>query len=92
MIDYFENQSVVLAIYEVEKEVIKKFRDVIGNTNPAKAVVGTIRYIFSRDSLDKAISENRPVENVIHCSDSVEEARREINVWKEYLEDITKII
>ena len=92
MIDYFTDKSVVLAVYEGKEGLINKCKEVVGNTDPAKATEGTIRYIFSRDSLEKAIAEERPVENVIHCSDSVKEAKREIDVWKEYLEDTTKII
>lgn len=84
MIEGFTGRQVVLALYEGE-EVITKFVKVIGDTDPSKASKDSIRGRFSNDSLEEAIAEGRMVRNVIHRSDSPEEVRREINVWKQYL-------
>lgn len=57
----------------------------IGSTDPSKAHPNTLRARYSRDSLESAIAEQRPLSNVIHRSDSQAEAEREIAVWTEYL-------
>ncbi|XP_053133143.1 nucleoside diphosphate kinase, mitochondrial isoform X2 [Hemicordylus capensis] len=51
--------------------VVKTSRAMVGETNPAEAKPGTIRGDFS-------IHVSR---NVVHASDSVETAQREISLW-----------
>jgi len=51
--------------------VISTARDMIGATNPLKAVPGTVRG-------DYAVDSGR---NLIHGSDSPESAKREISLW-----------
>ena len=80
----FIGKPVVLAVYKGEG-IIQKLIDVIGPTDPSKASEDTIRGKYSKDSLEKAIAEGRPVRNVVHRSDSVEEAERELRVWMDYL-------
>jgi nucleoside-diphosphate kinase len=84
MTDSFVGRSVILAVYEGEG-VIQRLMDIIGPTDPSKAPQDTVRGMYSDDSLEKAIAEQRPVKNVIHRSDSPEESAREIDVWKQYL-------
>lgn len=84
MCDSFVNRSIVLAVYQ-GRGIIQKFIKIIGPTDPSKAPKHTIRGKYSNDSLERSIAEKRPVENVIHRSDSIEEARREISVWEIYL-------
>jgi len=81
----FVGMPVIVAIYEGE-EVVQRFIDIIGPTDPSKAPEHTIRGKYGTDSLEVATNEQRPVKNVIHRSDSPEEATREISVWKRYLE------
>lgn len=71
--DFFNNLMIfmtsgpiVVAILQRENAV-EKLRQIVGNTNPAKAEVGTIRQMFA-DSLTR---------NSIHASDSDENARNE---------------
>ncbi len=85
MTQSFIGRPVVIAVYEGDG-VIGRLAVVIGPTDPAKAPANTIRGKYSNDSLDAAIKEGRPVKNVIHRSDSAEEAAREIEVWKQYLD------
>lgn len=59
-------------------EIVRKL---VGSTEPKSAAPGTIRGDFSIDSYDLADKEQRCVRNIIHASSSVEEARREIDVW-----------
>ncbi len=56
-------------------ELIKEVRKIVGATNPKDAVPGSIRS-------DYGLSIGR---NLIHASDSIESADRELNIWKEYL-------
>lgn len=51
--------------------IVKKFRDFIGHTNPKEALTGTIRSDYSCDIL----------QNSIHGSDSIESAKKEISFF-----------
>lgn len=53
----------------------------VGTTEPSTSDVGTIRGDFTVDSYSHSSYENRAVRNLIHCSESPEEAEREIKVW-----------
>ncbi len=56
-------------------------RKLTGTTEPATADVGTIRGDFTLDSYGHSSYENRAVRNLIHCSETPEEAEEEIKVW-----------
>ena len=84
LIKQIAGQRIVLAVY-IEEDIIQKVRDVIGATDPIKASSGTIRRDFSSDSLEKAIAEDRAVNNVVHASDSRKSAEYEIETWNRYL-------
>jgi len=85
MTDSFVGRPVVLAVYEGEN-IIRRFMDIIGPTDPSKAPPYTIRGKYSNDSLEIALSEKRPVRNVAHRSDSSPEFARESYVWRDYLD------
>ena len=53
----------------------------VGSTEPATSDVGTIRGDYTLDSYGHASYENRGVRNLVHCSESSEEAEREIAIW-----------
>ena len=53
----------------------------VGSTEPLTADVGTIRGDFTVDSYGHSTYENRAVRNLIHCSESPEEAERELEIW-----------
>ncbi len=57
--------------------IVKNFRAMAGVTNPSEAAPGTIRGDYGRDWEDGA------VRNIVHSSDSVENAEREISIWFE---------
>ncbi len=84
LVDSFVGKPVVIAVYQGE-QAIQRVMDACGHTDPARASSDTIRGKYSIDSLEQAITEQRPVRNVIHRSDSMAEAEREIEVWKVYL-------
>lgn len=56
-------------------------RKMVGATIPALAEMGTIRADFSVDSAASANREKRSVHNIIHASETVEEAKHEIEHW-----------
>lgn len=58
--------------------VIKK---IVGTTESATSPVGTIRGDLSNDSYELCALTGRAVRNLVHCSDSVAEAEREIALW-----------
>ncbi len=58
--------------------IIKK---IVGGTEPLTSDVGTIRGDLTMDSYQIANIDGRAVRNLIHCSDQVEEATREMNIW-----------
>jgi nucleoside-diphosphate kinase len=53
----------------------------VGGTEPTTSDVGTIRGDLTLDSYELSNLDSRAVRNLIHCSDSPEEAQREIKLW-----------
>jgi nucleoside-diphosphate kinase len=73
-------------VYEISKDsndVIHEVRDLIGATDPSKALPNSIRGKFGMDSIDNAVSQKRMVNNLIHASDSKESVERELKLWFE---------
>ncbi|MEI6379058.1 MAG: nucleoside-diphosphate kinase [Candidatus Falkowbacteria bacterium] len=58
--------------------IVKK---IVGGTEPLTSDVGTIRGDYTIDSYDLANLDGRCVRNLIHCSDMVDEAEREMKIW-----------
>lgn len=57
-------------------DAVKTWRKTMGVTNPAEAELGTIRADFAQGP-----DENGDMRNMVHGSDSVEAAKREIEIW-----------
>ncbi|KAF5732861.1 nucleoside diphosphate kinase 1-like [Tripterygium wilfordii] len=70
LVEYIISGPVVAMVWQ-GKNVVTTGRKIIGATNPAESAPGTIRGDF-------AIEIGR---NVIHGSDAVESARKEIALW-----------
>ncbi len=58
--------------------IIKK---IVGSTEPLSSDSGTIRGDYTLDSYQLASIDERAVRNLIHCSDPVEDADREMPIW-----------
>ncbi|MGE5425683.1 MAG: nucleoside-diphosphate kinase [Bacillota bacterium] len=58
--------------------VVKK---IVGGTEPTTSDVGTIRGDLTLDSYELSNLDERAVRNLVHCSDQVSEAEREIALW-----------
>ncbi|NDK30749.1 nucleoside-diphosphate kinase [Nesterenkonia haasae] len=74
LVDFMLSGPVVAAVVEGD-EVIKGFRSLAGQTDPTTAAPGTIRGDLGRDWGVKV------QKNLVHGSDSVESAEREISIW-----------
>ena len=62
-------------------EAVTVVTKLVGTTEPSTSDVGTIRGDYTVDSYGHSTYENRAVRNLVHCSESPEEAEREILVW-----------
>jgi nucleoside-diphosphate kinase len=71
----------IVAMVVEGPHAIEIIRKIVGATNPKTASPGTIRGDFLFDSYDLADKEGRAVDTLVHASDSVKEAEREINLW-----------
>ena len=69
LVDFICSGPIVAFVLEGEN-VVSKYRELMGATNPKDAALGTLRDLFA-ESRDK---------NAVHGSDSVESATREIEL------------
>jgi nucleoside-diphosphate kinase len=65
----------IVALVASGDDVIRGFRVMAGVSDPTEAAPGTIRGDLSRDWGEKV------QKNIVHGSDSVESAEREIAIW-----------
>ncbi|HEU4677849.1 MAG TPA: nucleoside-diphosphate kinase, partial [Candidatus Paceibacterota bacterium] len=77
IVDYMTAAPVIAMIIE-GNEAVKVVTKLVGTTEPSTSDVGTIRGDYTVDSYGHSSYENRAVRNLIHCSESPEEAEREI--------------
>ena len=66
----------VLALVYHGENAIEKIRTIVGPTNPEDADFVTIRGKYGRIH-----SKTKVMENVVHASDTVENAKKEITLW-----------
>jgi len=72
----------VIAMIWEGPHAIELVRKMIGATEPRSALSGTIRGDFaSVESYPVADANSRVVRNLVHASDSVKNAEREISLW-----------
>ncbi len=69
-VKYFLSGPIVAMVIAGEN-IIHGVRQIVGATNPDNADVGTIRADYAQIMR----------QNIVHASDSIESAEREINVW-----------
>ena len=60
---------------------INMVRKIAGPTMPAQADMGTIRGDFSVDDATAANKDKRSIRNLVHASETPEEAKHEIEFW-----------
>jgi nucleoside-diphosphate kinase len=64
-------------------EAVELVRKMVGATEPKSAAPGTIRGDYSHVSFKHADEKGIGINNLIHASASVDEAKSEIDVWFE---------
>ncbi len=69
LVSFITSSSVVAAVIEREN-AIEKTREIIGTTDPAKAIINTIRHDYGLGI----------TKNTIHASDSPQSFEKEVNV------------
>ncbi|MDO4259605.1 MAG: nucleoside-diphosphate kinase [Actinomycetaceae bacterium] len=74
LVDYMTSGPIVAVVVEGDR-VLEGVRTIMGATNPTLAAPGTIRGDLGRDWGGPAM------ENIVHASDSVTSADREIGLW-----------
>jgi len=80
VIDFMTSAPVVKMVFQ-GIHAVDVVRKIAGETMPYKADMGTIRGDFSIDSPALANKEKRAVMNIVHCSETPEEAEHEIKHW-----------
>jgi nucleoside-diphosphate kinase len=81
LVDFMTSGPIVVAALEGEN-AIEGVRALNGATNPANALPGTIRQAFAPSM----------TANVVHSSDSIESATREIGYWFDESERIAYVL
>ncbi|MCK9331027.1 MAG: nucleoside-diphosphate kinase [Candidatus Cloacimonetes bacterium] len=66
----FMTSGITIAVILEKENAITDLRTLVGDTNPDKANIGTIRYLYA-DSVTK---------NAVHASDSIDNANKEIKI------------
>ncbi|MDA1334462.1 MAG: nucleoside-diphosphate kinase [bacterium] len=82
LLDFMTSGPVVRMVVE-GVHAVDMVRKIVGDTMPAKAEMGTIRGDFSADSAASANRDKRAVHNLVHASETPEEAEHEIGYWFE---------
>lgn len=80
IIDFMVSGPIVKAVVE-GIHAVDQMRKLVGNTMPALASAGTIRGDYSVDSAASANKDKRAVRNIVHVSETPEEAEHEIKYW-----------
>ncbi len=80
LIDFMTSAPLVKMVVE-GVHAVDMIRKLCGATMPALAEMGTIRGDFSVDSAASANKEKRSVHNLVHASETPEEAAHEIAHW-----------
>ena len=75
LVEYMQSGPIVAMVVEGSR-VIQAFRNMMGDTNPATALPGTIRGDLARDW-----GADAQMQNIVHGSDSPQSADREIALW-----------
>lgn len=80
LIEYLTSAPIVKMVVQ-GIHAIDMVRKLAGNSQPALAEMGTIRGDYSVDSAASANRDKRAIHNIIHASETPEEAEHEINFW-----------
>lgn len=77
----FLKEGPVVAIVLQGISAIEIVRKIVGDTEPRKALPGTIRGDYAHVSYDFADSKKMVVRNIVHASSDKKDAEYEVNLW-----------
>lgn len=77
---YMTSGPVVMMAWE-GNQAVAVVTKLVGGTEPTTSDVGTIRGDLTIDSYAISAIDDRAVRNLIHCSDTPENAEKEIELW-----------
>ena len=77
----FLTSGPVIAICLEGIHAVEIVRKMIGSTEPKAALPGTIRADYAHMSYAHADKVKKAIPNLIHASDSLESAKKEISLW-----------
>ena len=80
LVKFMTAGPVVMMVWE-GNQAVAVVKKITGETEPSTSDVGTIRGDLTLDSYGISAIDDRAVRNLIHCSDAVDEAQREIKLW-----------
>ncbi|MFA6185174.1 MAG: nucleoside-diphosphate kinase [Candidatus Shapirobacteria bacterium] len=80
IVDFISSGPVVAMIWQ-GMGAVAIVRKITGSTEPLASAPGTIRGDYTIDSYSSSDIDNRSVRNIIHSSESVDEASKEIPIW-----------
>lgn len=78
---FVHKKVLILEISKDTVDIITEVRELVGATDPVKADPNSIRGRFKDDELEIAMKEKRTLRNLIHASDSKENAMIEMKLW-----------
>jgi nucleoside-diphosphate kinase len=80
LVKYITSGPVVMLCLQ-GNQAVAVVKKLTGGTEPATSDVGTIRGDYTLDSYQMANVDERAVRNLIHCSDNIDDATREVAMW-----------
>lgn len=81
VLEEFITEGPVIAFVLEGPHAIEAVRKIVGPTEPRKAPPGTIRGDFAQHSYEHADKHDMAIKNLIHASETKEEAKKEIELW-----------
>lgn len=80
VVKYMQASPLIAMVWQ-GNQAVAVVKKIVGSTDPTASDVGTIRGDYQLDSYSLSDVEERGIRNLIHCTDQVAEAQREINIW-----------
>jgi nucleoside-diphosphate kinase len=80
-LEEFITEGPVIALVIEGILCVEIVRKMVGSTEPRKAIPGTIRGDFAHHAYEYADRKGIAIKNLIHASDSTENAKKEIELW-----------
>lgn len=80
LVDFLKTGPVLAFVVE-GVDAVENVRKIVGATEPKAALPGTIRGDFSHVSFGHADEQGRAIENLIHASANLGEAKYEVLLW-----------